>query len=92
MLSYLLILGLGVKTVKGHYYIGTENLTLVSTNDQVMDITGMEDINSVALEEITTLPGIGVKTVEKNINTWNDLRRNYALDEIMLVLGIGRIT
>ena len=33
MLSSLLILGLAVKTVKDHYYTGTENLTLIGTND-----------------------------------------------------------
>ena len=37
MLSSLLILGLAVKTVKDHYYIGMENLTLIGTNDKVVD-------------------------------------------------------
>ena len=77
MLSSLLNLGLAVKTVKDHYYTGTENLTLVGTNDKVfnfysqldekvIDLAGMVDINSAELEEITTFPGIGVKTAEKN--------------------------
>ena len=77
MLSSLLILGLAVKTVKDHYYTGTENLTLVGTkdhvvdfysqlNEKVIDLAGMVYINSAELEELTTLPGIGVKTAEKN--------------------------
>ena len=57
MLLSLLILGLAVKTVKDHYYTGTENLTLISTNDKVVDFytsldekdiefSGMVDSNS----------------------------------------------
>ena len=56
MLSSLLILGLAVKTVKDHYYTGTENLTLIGTNDKIVDyyagldekdieFSGMVDIN-----------------------------------------------
>ena len=37
MLLSLLILGLAVKTVKDHYYTGTENLTLIGINDKVID-------------------------------------------------------
>ncbi len=103
MLSSLLILGLAVKTVKDYYYTGTENLTLVGTNDQVVDfysqsdekvidLAGMVDINSAELKELTTLPGIGVKTAEKIINKRNELGRYNALEEIMLVPGIGRKT
>ena len=84
MLSPLLILGLAVKTVKYHYSPITENITLVGTNDQVVDfysqsdekvidLAGMVDINSAELEELTTLPGIGVKTAEKIINKRNEL-------------------
>ena len=58
MLSSLLILGLAVKTVKDHYYTGTENLTLIGTNNEVVDFypqldekdiefAGTVDINSV---------------------------------------------
>ena len=36
MLLSLLILGLEVKTVKDHYYTGTENLTLIGINDKVI--------------------------------------------------------
>ena len=37
MLLSLLILGLVVKTMKDHYYTGMENLTLIGTNDKVID-------------------------------------------------------
>lgn len=77
MLSSLLILGLAVNTVKDHYYYtGTENLTLIGTNDKALDfyaqmnekdidLTGLLDINCAEIEELTTLLGIGVKTAEK---------------------------
>ena len=43
ILSSLLILGLAVKTVKDHYYTGTENLTLIGTNDKVVDFYAQMD-------------------------------------------------
>ena len=43
MLLSLLILGLAVKTVKDHYYTGTENLTLIGTNDKVVDFCSQMD-------------------------------------------------
>ena len=72
MLSSLLILGLAVKTVKDHYYIGMENLTLIGTNDKVVDFyaqldekdiefASMVDINSAEIDEVIFLPGIGKK-------------------------------
>ena len=65
MLSFLLILGLAVKTVKDHYYIRTENFTLIRTNDKDVDFyaqlnekdiefAGMMDINTDEIEELTT--------------------------------------
>ena len=76
MLSSLLILGLAVKTVKDHYYTGTENLTLIGTNDEVVDFyaqldeqdiefAGTADIKSVEIEELIPLPSIG-KNSRKN--------------------------
>ena len=76
MLSSLLILGLAVKTVKDHYYTGTENLTLLGTNDEVVDFyaqldekdiefAGTVDINSVEIEELIPLPSIGKKQQKK---------------------------
>ena len=37
MLSSLLMLGLVVKALKDHYYTGSENLTLIGTNDKIVD-------------------------------------------------------
>ena len=103
MLSSLLILGLAVKTVKDHYYTGTQNLTLIGTNDKVVDyytqlnkkdfeLAGIVDINYVEIEELATLPCIGVKTAEKNIIKRNEFGRYNALEEIILVPGIGSKT
>jgi len=86
-----------------HYYVVIPVNSWVGTNDQVVDfysqsdekvidLAGMVDINSAELEELTTLPGIGVKTAEKIINKRNELGRYNALEEIMLVAGIGRKT
>ena len=72
MWSSLLILGLAVKTVKDHYYTGTENLTLIGTNDKVInfytqmiekdiEFADMVDINSVEIEELIPLPSSGKK-------------------------------
>ena len=76
MLLSLLILGLAVKTVKDHYYTGTENITLIGTNDKVVDFyaqldekdiefAGTVDINSVEIEELIPLPNIGKKQQKK---------------------------
>ena len=76
MLSSLLILVLAVKTVKDHYYTGAENLTLIGTNDEVVDyyaqldekdieFAGTVDINSVEIEELIPLPNIGKKQQKK---------------------------
>ena len=59
-----------------HYYTGTENFTFISTNDTVVDfyaklnekdidLAGMVNANYAEIEELTTLPSIGVKTAEK---------------------------
>ena len=76
MLSSLLILVLAVKTVKDHYYTGTENITLIGTNDEVVnfyaqldekdiEFAGTVDINSVEIEELIPLPNIGKKQQKK---------------------------
>ena len=103
MLSSLLILGLAVKTVKDHYYIGMENLTLIGTNDKIVDyyagldekdieFAGMVEINSAGIEELMSLPGIGEKTAEKIIIKRNKLGRFNSIEDIMLVPGIGSKT
>ena len=99
MLSSLLILGLAVKTVKDHYYTGTENLTLIGINDKVVDFytqliekdiefAGRVDINFAEIEELISLPDIGKKTAEKIINKQNKLCRYNSVEDIMLVPGI----
>ena len=76
MLSALLMLGLAVKALKDHYYTGTENLTLLGTNDEVVDFyaqldekdiefAGTVDIKSVEIEELIPLPSIGKKQQKK---------------------------
>ena len=99
MLSFLLILGLAVKTVKDHYYTGTENLTLIGINDKVIDFytqliekdiefAGMGDIDFAEIEELISLPDIGEKTAENIIYNRNKLGRYNSVEDIMLVPGI----
>ena len=100
MLSSLLMLGLVVKALKDHYYTGSENLTLIGTNDKIVDyyagldekdieFAGMVEINSAGIEELMSLPGIGEKTAEKIIIKRNELGRFNSIEDIMLVPGIG---
>ena len=103
MLSSLLILGLTVKTVKDHYYIGTENLTLIGTNDKIVvfyaqldekdiEFASMVNFNSADIEKLISLPGIGKKIAEKIINKRNELGRYNSVKDNMLVPGIGSKT
>ena len=103
MLSSLLMLGLVVKALKGHYYTGSENLTLIGTNDKIVDyyagldekdieFAGMVEINSAGIEELMSLPGIGEKTADKIIIKRNELGRFNSIEDIMLVPGIGSKT
>ena len=103
MLSSLLMLGLVVKALKDHYYTGSENLTLIGTNDKIVDyyagldekdieFAGMVDINSAGIEELMSLPGIGEKTADKIIIKRNELGRFNSIEDIMLVPGIGSKT
>ena len=103
MLSSLLMLGLVVKALKDHYYTGSGNLTLIGTNDKIVDyyagldekdieFAGMVEINSAGIEELMSLPGIGEKTAEKIIIKRNKLGRFNSIEDIMLVPGIGSKT
>ena len=103
MLSSLLMLGLVVKALKDHYYAGSENLTLIGTNDKIVDyyagldekdieFAGMVEINSAGIEELMSLPGIGEKTADKIIIKRNELGRFNSIEDIMLVPGIGSKT
>jgi len=49
----------------------------------------MVDINTAEIEELTTLPGIGIKTAKKNINKRNEIGGYNKLEDIMLMMGIG---
>ena len=95
MLSSLLMLGLVVKALKDHYYTGSENLTLIGTNDKIVDYyAGLDekDIEFAGIEELMSLPGIGEKTAEKIIIKRNKLGRFNSIEDIMLVPGIGSKT
>ena len=99
MLLSLLILELAVKTVKDHYYTGMENLTLIGTNDKVIDFytqliekdiefAGIVDIDFAEIEELISLPDIGKKTAENIIYKRYKLGRYNSVEDIMLVPGI----
>ena len=76
ILSSLFILGMVVKAAKDHFYTGTNQITLIGTNENVVDFyaglgkkdiefSGKVDINTAEIEELKSLPGIGSKTLEK---------------------------
>jgi len=99
MLLSLLILGLAAKTVKDHYYTGTENLTLIGTNDKVInfytqmiekdiEFACMVDINFAEIDELISLPYIRKKTAENIIYKRNKLGRYNSVEDILLVPGI----
>ena len=76
ILSSLFILGMVVKAAKDYFYTGTNQITLIGTNKDVVDFyaglgkkdiefAGKVDINMAGIEELKSLPGIGSKTLEK---------------------------
>jgi len=76
ILSPLFILGMVVKAAKDYFYTGTDQITLIGTNEDVVDFyaglgkkdiefSGKVDINTAGIEELKSLPGIGSKTLEK---------------------------
>ena len=103
ILSSLFILGMVVKAAKEHFYTGTDQITLIGTNEDVVDFyaglgkkdiefTGKVDINMAGIEELKSLPGIGKKTAEKIINKRNELGSFNSVEDLMLVPGIGSKT
>ena len=103
ILSSLFILGMVVKAAKDHFYTGTDQITLIGTNEDVVDFytdlgkkdiefAGKVDINTAGIEELKSLPGIGEKTAEKIINKRNELGSFNSVEDLMLVPGIGRKT
>ena len=103
ILSSLFILGMIVKAAKDHFYTGTNQITLMGTNEDVVDFyaglgkkdiefAGKVDINTAGIEELKSLPGIGEKTAEKIINKLNELGSFNSVEDLMLVPGIGSKT
>ena len=99
ILSSLFILGMVVKAAKDHFYTGTDQITLIGTNEDVVDFyaglgkkyiefAGKIDINTAGIEELKSLPGIGEKTAEKIINKRNELGSFNSVEDLMLVPGI----
>jgi len=103
ILASLFMLGMAVKAAKEHYYTGTDQITLIGTNTDVVDFyaglneqdiesAGKVDINTAEMEELKSLPGIGEKTAEKIINKRNELGAFNVLEDLLLVPGIGQKT
>ena len=103
ILASLFMLGVAVKTTKDHFNSGTDQITLIGSNADVVDFyaglneqniesAGKVDINTAEMEELKSLPGIGEKTAEKIINKRNELGAFSLLEDLMLVHGIGQKT
>jgi len=97
------MLGVAVKTAKDHFNSGTDQITLIGSNANVVDFyaglneqdiesSGKVDINTAEMEELKSLPGIGEKTAEKIINKRNELGAFSLLEDLILVHGIGQKT
>ena len=95
ILASLFMLGVAVKTTRDHFNSGTDQITLIGSNADVVDFyAGLneQDINTAEMEELKSLPGIGEKTAEKIINKRNELGAFSLLEDLMLVHGIGQKT
>lgn len=103
ILSALFMLGMAVKAAKEHFDTDTDQITLIGTNEDVVDFyagldekdiefAGKVDINTAGIEELKSLPRIGEKTAEKIINKRNELGRFNSVEDLMLVPGIGSKT
>jgi len=103
ILSALFMLGMAVKAAKEHFDTDTDQITLIGTNEYVVDFyagldkkdiefAGKVDINTAGIEELRSLPRIGEKTAEKIINKRNELGRFNSVEDLMLVPGIGSKT
>ena len=103
ILASLFMLGVAVKAAKDHFNSGTDQITLIGSNADVVDFyaglneqdiesAGKVDINTAEMEELKSLPGIGEKTAEKIINKRNELGSFNSVEDLMLVPGIGSKT
>ena len=97
----LSMLGMAVKIAKEHYDTGTDQITLIGSNADVVNFyaglddiesAGKVDVYSAGIDELKSLPGIGEKTAEKIINKRNELGEFNTLEDLMLVSGIGSKT
>ena len=103
ILSSLFILGMVVKAAKDHFYTGTDQVTLIGTNENVVvfyaglskkdiEFASKVDINTAGIEDLKSLPKIGKKTAEKIINKRNELGSFNSVEDLMLGPGIGSKT
>ena len=103
ILSALFMLGMAVKAAKEHFDTDTDQITLIGTNEDVVDFyagldkkdiefAGKVDINTAGIEVLKSLPRIGEKTAEIIINKRNELGRFNSVEDLMLVPGIGSKT
>ena len=103
ILASLFMLDMAVKAAKEHYNTGTDQITLIGSNVDVVkfyarldeddiESAGKININSAGIDELISLPGIGEKTAEKIINKRIELGEFNTLEDIMLVPGIGSKT
>ena len=77
ILASLFMLDMAVKAAKEHYNTGTDQITLIGSNADVVNFyagsgeddiesAGKVNINSAGNDEFISLPGNGEKTAEKN--------------------------
>jgi len=103
ILASLFMLGMAVKVAKEYYNSGTDQITLIGSNADIVNFyAGLDEvdiesavkvkINSAGIDEFISLPGIGEKTAEKIINKRIELGDFNTLENIMLVPRIGSKT
>ena len=92
-----------VISVKDHFYTVTDQVTLIGTNEDVVDFyaglgkkdiefAGKVDINTAGIEDLKLLPRIVEKTAEKIINKRNELGSFNSVEDLKLIPGIGSKT
>jgi hypothetical protein len=87
ILASLFMLGVAVKTTKDHFNSGTDQITLIGSNADVVDFyAGLNEQN------IESAGKVDINTAEKIINKRNELRAFSLLEDLMLVHGIGQKT
>ena len=103
ILASLFMLGMAVKETKEDYNTGTDNITLIRSNTDVVKFyvgldedeiepAGKVDINSAGIDEFKSLPAIGEKADKKIINKSNESGGFYTLEDLILSSEISRKT